>query len=86
MRAQMGINVVPIFVTPIQILLQQNNIGVTYVRTSNFKMKLIIFVPLYYVVMPQSIITITKAPFVLALLLMLVVSYPDHTLQGEQNL
>ncbi len=82
----MGINVVPIFVTPIQILLQQNNIGVTYVRTSNFKMKLIIFVPLYYVVMPQSIITITKAPFVLALLLMLVVSYPDHTLQGEQNL
>ncbi len=86
MRAQMGINVVPIFVTHVQILLQQNNIGVTYVRTSNFKMELIIFVPLYYVLIAQSIITITKAPFVLALLLMLVVSNPDHTLQGEQNL
>jgi hypothetical protein len=48
-------------------LLQQNNIGVTYVRTSNFRMELMIFLPLYYVVMPQSIITITKAPFVLAL-------------------
>ncbi len=86
MRAQTWVNTTPISITIIQSLLQQNNIGVTYVRTSNFRMELIIFVPLYYVVMPQSIITVTKAPFVLALVTMLVVLDIDHTLQGEQNL
>jgi hypothetical protein len=30
MRAQIGVDVVPISIAPIQSLLQQNNIGVTY--------------------------------------------------------
>ncbi len=60
MRAQIGVDVVPIFIVHVQSLLQQNNIGVTYVGTSNFIMELIIFVPLYFVAMPQSIITIIE--------------------------
>jgi hypothetical protein len=42
-------------------LFQQKKIGVTYAGTSNFKMELVIFVPLYYVAMPQSIIIVIKA-------------------------
>jgi hypothetical protein len=52
MRAQTRVDVVSIYVTPIQSLLQQNNIGITYVETLNFRMQLRRFVPLYYVVMP----------------------------------
>jgi hypothetical protein len=64
MRAWTTINVVPISITPIQSLLQQNNIKVNYVGTSNFKMELVRFVPLYFMAMLQSIIIITEASFV----------------------
>jgi hypothetical protein len=52
MRAQTMVDVVPIYVTPIPSLLHQNNIGVTYARTSNFQMEPIRFMPLYFVAMP----------------------------------
>jgi len=45
-------NVVPIFVAYVQSLLHQDNIGITYVGTSNFKMELVTYVPLYFVAMP----------------------------------
>jgi hypothetical protein len=64
MRTQTGVDVVPIFIIHVQSLLQQNNIGVTYIGTSNFKMELVKFVPLYFMAMPQFIIIVTKAPFV----------------------
>jgi hypothetical protein len=66
-------------------LLQQNNIGITYVGTSNFRMELVRFVPLYFVAMPQSIITITEAPFVLTLVFIVgnIKSKP-HTPRGTQ--
>ncbi len=67
MRVQTRVDVVLISVAPIQSLLQQNNIGVTYAKTSIFRMELIRFVPLYFVAMPQSIITVIEVPFVLAL-------------------
>ncbi len=67
MRTQIKVDVVPISIAHVQSLLQQINIGITYVRTSNFKMELIRFVPLYFMVMAQSIIIVTEAPFVLAL-------------------
>ncbi len=57
-------NVVPIFVAYVQSLLHQDNIGITYVGTSNFKMELVTYVPLYFVAMPQSIIIGTQVPFV----------------------
>ncbi len=44
--------ILPIFVTPIPSLLRQNNIGITYAGTSNFRIKLIRFIPLYSMVMP----------------------------------
>jgi len=45
-------DVVPIFVALIPSPLHQNNIGVTYVRTSKFRMELIRYMPLYFVAMP----------------------------------
>jgi hypothetical protein len=56
--------VIPIFVAFVQSLLHKNNIGVTYVRISNFIMEPITFVPLHFVAMSRSIITVTKIPFV----------------------
>jgi hypothetical protein len=44
-------------------LLHHNEVGITYPTTSNLKMEPIRFVPLYYMAMPQSMVTITKAPF-----------------------
>ncbi len=58
-------NVVPIFVAPLPTLLHQNNIKVTYVGPPNFRMEPIRFVPLYFVVMPKSIITAIEVLFVL---------------------
>ncbi len=43
----------PSFVAPIPSLLHQNNIGITYARTSNFKMQPIRFVPLYSMAIPN---------------------------------
>jgi hypothetical protein len=52
MRAQTMVDVIPIFVGLAPNLLHHNNVGVTYVGTSNFKMELIRFILLYFVVMP----------------------------------
>jgi len=52
MKVQIVANVVLVFVAHVPSLLHQNHIGVTYVRTSNFRMELVRFVPLYYVAMP----------------------------------
>jgi hypothetical protein len=53
-------DVVPIFVALIPSPLHQNNIGVTYVRTSKFRMELIRYMPLYFVAMPQFIILLNQ--------------------------
>jgi hypothetical protein len=53
MRAWNVADVVPISIAPIQSLLHQDNIGVTYAWTSNSIMELVKFVPLHYVVMPS---------------------------------
>jgi hypothetical protein len=65
-------DVVPIFIAPTPNMLHHNTIGVTYVRTSNFRMEPIRFVPLYYVLMPMFMIIVTKDPFVLALVQIVV--------------
>ncbi len=43
MRAQTMANVVPIFVAPVQSLLHQDNIEITYARISNFRMEPLTF-------------------------------------------
>jgi hypothetical protein len=44
-------NIVLIFVALVPNLLHHNNVGVTYVGASNFRMELIRSIPLYYVAM-----------------------------------
>jgi len=60
------VDVVPISVAPIQSLLHQDNIGITYAGTSNFRMEPVTSMPLYFVTMPQFIITVIEALFVSA--------------------
>jgi hypothetical protein len=57
-------HVVLISIVPTPSLLHYNNVGVTYVGTSNFKMEPIKSIPLYYVAMPQSMIIVIEVPFV----------------------
>jgi hypothetical protein len=52
MRAQIVVDVILIFIAHVQSLLDQDNIGVTYARTSNFRMEPVTFMPLYFVAMP----------------------------------
>jgi hypothetical protein len=68
MKAETMADVVPIFITPTQSLLHNNNIGVTYKKTSNFRMEPLIFVPLYSMVMPRSMIIVIEVPFVSTLI------------------
>jgi hypothetical protein len=48
MRTQTVANVAPIFVTHAPNLFHHNNVGITYVRTSNFIVELIKSIPLFY--------------------------------------
>ncbi len=68
MTAQTMADVIPIFITPITSFLHQNNIRITYARTSNFRMEPLRSMPIYFVAMPQSVITVIEAPFVLTLI------------------
>jgi hypothetical protein len=52
MRVRIVANVIPISVAHVPTLLRRNHIGVTYARTSNFKMEPISSMPLYFMVMP----------------------------------
>jgi hypothetical protein len=45
-------DIVPISIVHVQSLLQQNNIGVTYAKISNFRMELVRSMPLYFVALP----------------------------------
>jgi hypothetical protein len=51
MRTQIMANVILVCVTSTPNQLHHNNVGVTYTRTSNFKMELVRFVPLYFMLM-----------------------------------
>jgi hypothetical protein len=48
-------------------LLHHNDVRVTYPTFFNLRTEPIRSVPLYYMAMPQSMVTITKAPFVTTL-------------------
>jgi len=64
LRPQTMVDVVPISIAPTPSLLHHNNVRVTYAKTSNFKMEPVRSVPLYYVTMLKSMITIIETPFV----------------------
>ncbi len=61
MRAQTMVDVISIFVILTPCLLHHNNVGVTYARTSNFRMEPVRSIPLYFVVMHKFVITIIEA-------------------------
>jgi hypothetical protein len=44
-------NIIPISVALAPNLLQNNNVGITYVGASNFRMEPVRYVPLYFVAM-----------------------------------
>jgi hypothetical protein len=70
MRAQIVANVVPISIAPTPNLFHHNNVGLTYVGTSNFRMEPIRFVPLY------SMATVIEAPFTIT---------PTHTIASVRS-
>jgi hypothetical protein len=70
-------NIVPISIALAPNMLHHNNVGITYVGASNFRMELIIFVPLYFVAMLQSMVTVTEILFV---------TTPTHTLVGMRSI
>jgi hypothetical protein len=57
-------DIVPISITLAPNLFHHNNVGGTYAKTSNFKVEPIRFVPLYYVAMLHSMVTVIEAPFI----------------------
>jgi hypothetical protein len=61
------VDVVPISITPAPNLLHHNNVGVVYVGTSNFRMEPIRYVPLYFMVMPRSMVIVNETPFITTL-------------------
>jgi hypothetical protein len=79
------VDVVPIFVALTPSLLHHNNVGVTYAGTSNFRMEQVRFVPLYFVVMPKSMITIIEVQFVSILIHIVVgIRSRSQTLRGAK--
>jgi hypothetical protein len=70
------VEVVLIYVIHLPNLLHHNNVGVTYAGTSNFRMEPVRSVPLYFVAMLQSMVTIAKVPFV---------SAPAHTIVSMKS-
>ncbi len=69
-------NVIPISIPPISNMLHHNNVGVIYLRTSNFRMEPIKSIPLYYVAMLESMVIVIEAPFVIT---------PDHIFMGMKS-
>jgi hypothetical protein len=63
MRIQTMVDVVPISITLIPNMLHHNNVGITYVGTSNFRVEPIKSIPLYYVAMPHSMVIVIEVPF-----------------------
>jgi hypothetical protein len=60
-------NVIPIFVAPTPSLLHHDDVGIIYPTIFNLRMEPIKSILLYFMAMPQSMVTVTKAPFVTTL-------------------
>jgi hypothetical protein len=76
MKAQIVAGGVLISIALAPNLFHRNNFGVTYVGTSNFRMELVRFVPLYYVAMPHYIIMFIEIPFTIT---------PTHTITNMRS-
>ncbi len=61
------VDAIPISIFLVPNMLHHNNVGITYVRTTNFRMEPIRSIPLYFVAMPHFMVIIIKSPFTTAL-------------------
>ncbi len=59
--------VVLIFITLAPNMFHHNNVGVTYVKTSNFKVEPVKSIPLYYVAMLHSMVIVNEVFFLITL-------------------
>jgi hypothetical protein len=69
-------NIVPISIVLAPNMLHHNNVGITYVGASNFKIEPIRSVPLYFVAMLQFMVIVTETLFITTL---------AHTLVGMRT-
>jgi hypothetical protein len=76
MKAQIVVDVVLIYVAFTPNMFHHNNVGVIYVRTSNFRVELIRSVPLHSMAMSDFMVTITEASFI---------TTPAHTIVGMRS-
>jgi len=76
MRAQTIVNVASISIALASNMFHHNNVGITYVGTSNFRVEPLKSIPLYYVAMPHSMVIVTEAPFITTL---------AHTIVGMKS-
>jgi hypothetical protein len=60
-------NVIPISIAPTPSLLHHDDVGIIYPTISNLRMEPIRSILLYFMAMLQSMVTVTKAPFVTTL-------------------
>ncbi len=68
MKIETVVDVILVFLAPTPSLLHHNDVGVTYLTIFLLGMERVRSVPLYFVVMPQSMVTITEVPFVTTLI------------------
>jgi hypothetical protein len=64
MRAKIVVDVIFVFVAPTPSLLHHNDVRVTYPTFFYLRMEPVRFIPLYFVAMLQSMVTIIEVPFV----------------------
>jgi hypothetical protein len=64
MRVQTMADVVHVYVAPTPSLLHHNDVRVTYPTFFYLRMEPVRFIPLYFVAMLQSMVTIIEVPFV----------------------
>jgi hypothetical protein len=68
MKAQIVGDVVLVSIAHAKRLLHHNDVRVTHLAISNLRMEPIRFVPLYFVAMLQSMVIVTKVPFLTTLI------------------
>jgi hypothetical protein len=76
MKAQTLLNVALIFVVLASNMFHHNNVGITYLGTSNFKVEPVRSIPLYFVAMPHCMVIVIEVPFTTTL---------AHTIVGMRS-
>jgi hypothetical protein len=71
------VDVAPIYITLTPNLFHHNNVRITHVGTSNFKLEPRRSIPLYFMAMPHFMVIITRTPFT---------TTPTHTINVMRSI